>query len=458
MIVRGIAATLALVSVALIARRLGPDGYGWFAIVTAVAAIFLGPLLRAITAVIPRSAHGADAPDPTATVTRVLFAAIVMLLSIAVVWHVFGDPSSARRIVVTACVLATALSLLDLARRHASLHRAIQRAGALRAANAALVCSGAWLLHNDADPALAVGVITVAAVITAVLFGAPAWRATLRGRFNANHLAMMRGSAPLIALTAFGAALLHWVDRLFLMDHVSQADLGIYAAAVDLSQLLFVPLTALLYVAWLPRLTSARTAAAAPERTLIEMRYALAVMTLLLPTLIGLVLLRVELVAAVFGGAYAAQAGLLPWVAIAAVLGALRCAVLDTGLYREGRTRSLLRNVAISAFVNVALNALFVPRYGVMAAIAAALASQSLAFFLAWRASRDIIAWRMPRVQFERIAFCCAAMAFAVLLLPNEFVFAAKLGVAAIVYACALWLVNGAGVRDWLGPRARRMD
>ena len=314
------------------------------------------------------------------------------------------------------------------------------------------------MLPSHADPTLAFGVVIIAAVIATLLIGSRAWR----GRRTANRGSVMRGFAPPVALTAFGAALVHWVDRLFLVNHVSQADLGIYAAGVDLSRQFFVPLTWLLYIAWLPRLTAARTAAtpqeSAPDRTRIEMRYALAVMTLLLPALTVFILVRVELIAAVFGDAYAAQAGPLPWIAIAAVLGALRCAVLDTGLYREGRTQALLRNAAISAFVSVTLNALYVPRYGVMAAISVAVVSQSLALFLAWHASRDIIAWRIPRVQFERIVFCWAAMVSVVLLLPGEFVFAARVAVAALVYAGALLLVNGAGVRDWVAARVRRVD
>lgn len=396
-ILRGIAGVLALVSVALFARRLGPDGYGWFGVLTAVAAISLGPPLQSIGTL--ARAREADAYDPTATIARV--------------WAV----------------------------------------------TAGLMCGGAYLLPSDADPALAFGVVIIAAAVATLLIGARAWG----GQRTANHASVMRAHPAAAALTAFGAALVHWVDRLFLVGHVSQADLGIYAAGVDLSRQFFVPLTWLLYIVWLPRLTAARTATAtlqesAPDRTRIEMRYALAVMTLLLPALTVFILVRVELIAAVFGDVYAAQAGPLPWIAIAAVLGALRCAVLDTGLYREGRTQALLRNAAISAFVSVTLNALYVPRYGVMAAISAAVVSQSLAFFLAWHASRDIIAWRIPRVQFERIVFCWTAMVIGVLLLPTDVVLAARVGVAALVYAGALLLVNGAGIRDWVAARLRRVD
>jgi O-antigen/teichoic acid export membrane protein len=185
------------------------------------------------------------------------------------------------------------------------------------------------------------------------------------------------------------------------------------------------------------------------------MRYALVLIALLLPALTVVILTRAELMHAVFGDGYSSQAVVLPLVAIAAVLGALRHTILDTALYRAGRPPSVARGITAGAFVNVALNALYIPRFGVFAAVTAALVGQSVAFFLIWRASRDIIEWRIARVDFERIVFCCGATAFVVLLLPGSLGFASKAGIAGLVYAGALLCVNGAGFRDWIRGQTR---
>ncbi|HEY6599900.1 MAG TPA: polysaccharide biosynthesis C-terminal domain-containing protein [Pseudomonadales bacterium] len=369
--IRGGAALLVLVGIALLARRLGADGYGGFAIAAASAAIFLGPILPFVAA--------------TVAGVRGRVAMLVAAVLAAVLSHVLVAP----HVAVAVCVLAAALALWDLL-----------------------------------------------------------WRETT----IANDVTTARPRVVLVALSALGVAVLHWSDRFFLAYRLDATEVGIYAAAVDLSQCLFVPLTSLVYLAWLPQLASPM------DRVRDEMRYAIAVFALLLPVLTVVILARAELVDAVFGAAYSTQVLVLPWVAIAAVVGALRHAVLDTGLYRAGRLPSVARAIAAGAFVNVALNAFYVPRYGVIAAVGAALVGQSLAFFLAWRASRDIIEWRIPRVDFERVVFCCGAMAFVVLLLPRAFGFASKAGIAAFVYAASMFLVNGAGFRNWARGRATRMD
>ncbi len=362
---------LVLVCIALLARRLGADGYGGFAIAAASAAIFLGPILPFVAA--------------TVAGVRGRVAMLVAVVLAAVLSHVLVAP----HVEVAVCVLAAALALWDLL-----------------------------------------------------------WRETT----VANDVTTARPRVVLVALSALGAAVLHWSDRFFLAHRLDATEVGSYAAAVDLSQYLLIPLTSLVYLAWLPRLASPM------DRVRDEMRYAIAVFALLLPLLIVVILARTELVDAVFGAAYSTQVLVLPWVAIAAVVGALRHAVLDTGLYRAGRLPSVARALAAGAFVSVALNAFYVPRYGVVAAVGAALVGQSLAFFLAWRASRDIIDWRIPRVDFERVVFCCGAMAFVVLLLPRAFGLASKAGIAALVYAATMFLVNGAGFRDWASGRAERMD
>ena len=66
--VRAIALLLSLAGLALFARRLGPDGYAWFALAATIAAIFLSPLPRSLNATIARTSPDGDALDSTATV------------------------------------------------------------------------------------------------------------------------------------------------------------------------------------------------------------------------------------------------------------------------------------------------------------------------------------------------------------------------------------------------------
>ena len=263
--------------------------------------------------------------------------------------------------------------------------------------------------------------------------------------------------APL-ALTTFSLALLRWADRFVLAGYVDAANLGIYAAAVDLAQWVFVVVIGSLYHVWLPRLTVDLHDTDPRIRTDTASRYALLLIALLLPALTGLALLRIDIVETLFGSEYAAQAALLPWVVLAVALGLLRTFVLDVGLYIVGRAGAVTRNVLVSAVIGFILNVLCVPRYGVSAAIAASLVTQSIALALAWFSGRDVINWRIPRMHFERILFSCGLMVLPLLLMPHGglLAFGARASVAVAVYGVAMLLVNGVDCRTWLLAGLRR--
>jgi O-antigen/teichoic acid export membrane protein len=457
---RGASGVLSLAALSMFARWLGPDGYAWFALASAGSATCVAVLLQPLQQSLARFLPGDQGSDLTATLARLMiaFIAVALVVAMAIEWLAAG--TFPHGLALAAWALGSTQSIFDLAGKFASTRLMPTRFAAMYVVKAVLVLgSGLLLLQRVNEAAVAVAIVCVSSLLTSTVIGFPAWRDAVRGRFAREWLPRLRAFAVPLALTMLVTAVLQWADRFILAGHVTASDLGVYAAAVDLTQQSLGLLGSSLYLAWFPRLVAAHERADARERTLVEGHYASFVMAVLLPALTGFVLVRTDLVATFFGSAYVDQASaVMPWVALASVLGLLRTFVLDVGLFLSGRMRAQLRNVSVSALIGVALNLVFVARYGIWAAVGAALVAQSVALVMSWQSGRNVIRWRIPGVQLGRVLFCCGLMVLVLLMIPagNTISLVIRMCAAAGVYGAAMVAVNGAGCRDWLASRIQR--
>ena len=457
---RGASGVLSLAALSMFARWLGPDGYAWFALASAGSATCVAVLLQPLQQSLGRFLPADEGTDLTATLARLMIVIIVLALLVSIAIELSARGTIPYGLALAAWALGSSQALFDFAGKHASARQRPGRFAAMYIVKAVLVLgTGLLLLQRINEAAVAVAVVCSSLLLATAVIGSPTWREALRGRFTRTWVPQLQSFAVPLAVTMFVTAVLQWADRFILAGHVTAADLGVYAAAVDLTQQSLGILGSSLYLAWFPRLVAAHERADAREQSSVEGRYALFVMAVLLPALAGFILLRTDLIATFFGATYVDQAAaVMPWVALATVLGLLRTFVLDVGLYLAGRMRAQLRNVAVSALIGVTLNLVFVTRYGIWAAVGAALVAQSVALVMSWRSGRGVIAWRISRTQFQRVLFCSGLMVLVVLLIPGGGMISLviRLGAAAGVYGAAMLLVNGVGCRDWLASRILR--
>ena len=449
-----------MAALSLFARWLGPDGYAWFALASAGSAICVAVLLQPLQQSLARFLPGSDGPDLTATLARLMIMVIAAALSIAVGIELIGSGAIPRGLAIAAWALGSSQALFDFAGKYTSTQLMPGRFAAMYLVKATLVLVVGLLLSQRVDEgAIAVGIVTVSSLVTTFSIGSSVWRDVLRGRFATALLPRLRSFAIPLGATMFVGAMLQWADRFVLAGHVTAAELGVYSAAVDLTQQSLGLLGSSLYIAWFPRLVSAHEQRGAHERTTIQGNYLLLMMAVLLPAVIGFILVRTDLIVLFFGWAYVEHSSaIIPWVTLATVLGLLRTFVFDVGLYLTGRTRAQLRNVSVSAVIGVTLNLLCVPRYGIWAAVIAAVAAQSVALVLSWQSSRDVVAWRISWDQVVRILFSCGSMALMLFLIrPDGAVtLVIRIAAAATTYGAAMLIVNGAACRDWLTGRLQR--
>ncbi len=153
-------------------------------------------------------------------------------------------------------------------------------------------------------------------------------------------------------------------------------------------------------------------------------------------------------------------ASVTPWIALSALLFGLTAYYFGQAFTLGKKTRRLLIAMAIPAGMNVILNLMLVPRFGVMGAAWATAASFGLGMVATMLIGRRVMALPIPWESLARCGVATGIMALAVSRLPafggfGELVLDA--GVGAIVYAAAALTLNAAGVRTVaLGLLAKR--
>jgi len=194
----------------------------------------------------------------------------------------------------------------------------------------------------------------------------------------ADGRSLLRDSMPLL-MAGIAVFIYMRIDQFMIASLLNSRQVGLYSSVVTLSEIPLI-LPALLLRGALPTLT--RQSALDPalrDRTLAKlMRH---VFYLHLAGAIVLLLVAQPLIRALYGEPFAEAAGAFRLQVLAAPFVAL--GVLSSAwLVLEHRTRHALRRTIIGAIANILLNLAFIPRFGISGAAAATLIAQILSTYL----------------------------------------------------------------------------
>jgi O-antigen/teichoic acid export membrane protein len=114
-------------------------------------------------------------------------------------------------------------------------------------------------------------------------------------------------------------------------------------------------------------------------------------LVLAIPVMVGGLLLRTEIVTVVLGDAYAPSADVFGVLSANLLIGGAAAFFAGSILVGLRRSRAYLAAVAIGAVVNVVLNLMWIPRYGMMAAAIATLVAQAAVAVFAFAKVRHYI-------------------------------------------------------------------
>lgn len=384
---RGAQLALGLVVGAWMTGYLGPDRYGVYAFALSVATLFAPLANLGLGQIIVRETvqGGAGEQRLLGTAlgirlagTAVAFGAIAVLLLVAV-------PEPETRWAVALASGAIALRGLQILVWHFQAH--------VRAREAAVPQLASLVLTNALKAGLILGGAPMLAFVYVVLLDAALysgllWVAYARsgGRLaewtwdGALARQLVRRSWPLMFTLVLYTVYLQ-MDQVMLKLLAEYRDVGWYGAAVRLSTASYV-LPMVLTGSLFPAILSSRQGDPALFRRRMRALYRLLAVFAL--AVIGLAwVFREPVVRLVYGPAYAPSAAVLA-VHVTASLFVYFGYAAEKWLIAEDRQRFTFYAVALGLALNVGLNVLLIPRYGIVGAAWATLAAQAVSYHLAF--------------------------------------------------------------------------
>lgn len=169
------------------------------------------------------------------------------------------------------------------------------------------------------------------------------------------------------------------------------------------------------------------------------------------PAGIGIAICAPAIGGLVLGAAYRdAAIGLLPWVALGAVIARFKSYYVDLSFHLGRKTIGQVWVMLSAAGVNVVLNLWWIPVFGVHGAIYATIVAYAMAFGLGVRAGRRVFPLPAPPMEALKPLAAAAVMAAALWPYRGEVGLEALIwqtGLAGAVYASALLALDFAGCR-----------
>ncbi|MFN3669559.1 MAG: polysaccharide biosynthesis C-terminal domain-containing protein [Brevundimonas sp.] len=254
--------------------------------------------------------------------------------------------------------------------------------------------------------------------------------------------------AASLALTVVLAS----TDRFLLAVYLDEAAVGAYHASYSIANRTLDVLFLWLGAAGQPALVMALERGGL-DRLKVAAREQLSTFLLIgLPAAAGVALVARPLSEVLIGEALrTAAASVTPWIALSALLFGLTAYYFGQAFTLGKKTKRLLVAMAIPAALNVVLNVILVPRFGLIGAAWATAASFAVGMVATMLIGRRVVALPIPWEALARCGVATGIMALVVSRLPSiggigELILDA--GVGGIVYAAAALTLNAAGVRD----------
>jgi O-antigen/teichoic acid export membrane protein len=322
-------------------------------------------------------------------------------------------------IVFLAIGMAVAQGVFDFAAQHASSTLRPRRYGSLYLAKACLALSlGFLFLRMGAGPLGAVGALILGFLGATAAFGRQAWLDVWRGTFDRHLMPALAAYALPSSFGLLTSNTLQWGDRLILAAYVPADRLGAYGASADLVQQGFGLVCMAFLLASFPRLVAAWEARDPSLQAQFD-RYALLLIAFIVPAAVGLALVAGDLATLLLGQAYAADAGkVMPWLAVAALVGGLRMFLFDLPLYLSRRMVTQSALVGGCAVLTLALNILLVPKHGILAAAVVSVIGQTIGCAGSFFFGRQTLVVRIPLRDLLAVAVASVAMAACLIGLP----------------------------------------
>lgn len=456
-VARGLPGLINFSALVVYTRLLNPDAYGRYAMVVAGVGLFNAVLFHWLTMgllrFLPAYAERQSVFLEAVAAGYLLLAACTGVLGIAAFLIV---PDAWRSVVVIGVLLLWAQAWFEINLEMLRCRLAPLRYGLMSTLKALLaLASGAALVLYGWDAQGPLLGMLVGSTIAALVFSRGVWRGARPTR-NARPILreITQYGLPLTATFAT-AFILSSTDR-FLLGWLIGADAaGLYAAGYDLTSYSLGTLMMVVNLAAYPLAVRAleRDGTLAAEQQL--RRNGQLLFALALPAAAGFSLCATNIAHAVLGGEFQyAAASLIPWIALSALLAGLKAYHLDLAFQLGKNTLGQLWVTLAAALINLLLNLVWIPRFGVMGAAYATVVAYTTASLLSWIVGRRSFAIPLFSIEHTKVLAATGTMALSLwpsLAYAGKLALFAQIALGALVYAVTLAALNFAGSRDLIG-------
>ncbi len=367
---RASAAILGMLTLLLLARRMGPAEFGTYATIVAVVVLARGigyswlrmAGLRESTSLI----------KPGTPVVRLalglsLLASGLILGAAAVSW-VAGFPLAALALVLLGATVTSEVTL-EIVRggawnRHYITGVMVRAAGIL-----------AMAASSPAHPATILGAVAGVEAFVALLL-LPGLLRVVRPGLQGGWSAAVRYGVPL-GLSLFAFSSLELTDRILLHWLDSATAAGSYAAVYDLVQQPVTAIAMIVSVGLFPIILRSIDQDDSGSGASLFRLNGMVLLAVLAPVSAVLIFRGTDLTLVFLGAPYQAATAIAPWVVLAAALGAVRAFHVDAAHQAHRATYFILKEASAALLLNLVLNLLLIPRYGMMGAAIATLVAVS---------------------------------------------------------------------------------
>lgn len=405
------------------ARVLGTAGYGVFSYAITLASFLTLFMEPGINGILIRDASGAAEEDRRA-IFDTAFAMKIVLILIGIAVVAFAAPffttlPGAKTLLP---VVAFVLALDTLREFFSSLLRAMERmeweAVVFILTNLGIVVFGFVFLLRAATPQSfgwgyvagdAVGLVAAVAILRRYF-------KKILSFFSPSRVIPILKSAWPFAVGGIFGMLFTNTDILIISWMRSASDVGIYSAAIRIVQTLYL-IPGIVQLSTLPLLSRLAKNDRAKFRAALEQTLSM-VFFASIPLSLGGIILGTPIMKLLFGAPYT-PGGLSLEILMATLLFDFAATIVINALFAYDHQRSMVISAAIAGTLNVALDLLLIPPFGITGSAVATLVAQALNNWYLWHAMKKVnyfaVTTRLRKIIVAGAVMAASTVLFAAL-------------------------------------------
>lgn len=449
--------------VAVLTRLMPPEMYGEYALAVTAMHLVSMALFTWLDAAVARFHARADARGALAahlaTAYRTFFALVgaVLVAGSLLLWLLpigVGLKTTFGFALAALCVQSL-LQIGQETRRAAGEVAAYSAIGTLKL----LLGFGLGVGLLIATPLGAAGPIAGMALgaLIALAFDLPGQRRRARGgKANTRRLTLYFAYGLPISVSLVFEHLLSAGDRFLIAGFLGQAAVGVYAAGYSLADRSLDIIFIWLGAAATPLTVAALEKGGPQAAREIAARTARIMALIGFPAAAGLALVAGPLAGVMVGEDFREGAAMiLPWIALAGLMKGMMTYYFHESFILGRRTRSMAAIMAVAALLNLGLNLLFLPVFGIAGAAAATVIAYAASLLACAVIGSRIFALPLPWLDWGKVMLATSGMAAALLALPSAgsalLDLFLSVTVGAVIYAGLAIALDAGGCRGWIG-------